>query len=186
MIKTIIVFLMLLGTVLRSQVGILTQSPTNVLDVNGDVRVRTLADQMLPGIPQVLTADNNGVLQQAIPIEVLYSSGLYTRGNGNNYWSGIYVGTKACRLDFTGRIADYALDLTFSVFYKIGTGFQVVSQNIVTVTPQDATSFNVTWGDANYLFQFTLSGNTASVHAVKTSGGGYWSQGTFRSIPIVN
>lgn len=176
----------MMGIFNYAQVGILTDSPTKVMDVNGDARVRILNNIFLPDVSQVLTTDNNGVLQKATPIDVLYSSGLYTRQSPNDYWTGIYVGNKACRLDFIGRFDLYATDFTFSVFYEISKAFKVISQNIVTVAPIDATSFNINFGGTTYLFQFTLSGNTVSVHAVKTSGGGYWSQGTFRSIPIMD
>ncbi|WP_294322215.1 hypothetical protein [uncultured Chryseobacterium sp.] len=181
-----ILLLILAGFSMDAQVGILTTSPTRILDVNGDARVRVLSDILMPNVSQVLVTDTSGLLQQATPIDVLYSSGLYTRSSSNDNWSGIYVGSKACRLDFTGRVDYYAIDFTFSVLYKIGTGFQVISQNVVTVTPNDATSFNVSWGGINYLFRFTLSGNTASVNVTKTIGGGGWSQGTFRSIPIMD
>lgn len=181
-----ILFLTMMGISMNAQVGILTTSPTRTLDVNGDVRVRVLSDVLMPNVSQMLVTDTSGLLQKATPIDVLYSSGLYTRASSNNNWSGIYVGSKACRLDFTGRIADYSVDFTFSVLYKIGTGFQVISQNVVTINPNDATSFNLSWSNVNYLFRFTLSGNTASVNVTKTSGGSGWSQGTFRSIPVVD
>lgn len=181
-----ILFLMMMGISMDAQVGILTTSPTRSLDVNGDARVRVLSDILMPNVSQVLVTNISGLLQKAIPIDVLYSSGLYNRNAGsNNYWTGIYVGSKACRLDFTGRIADYATDFTFSVLYKIGTGFQMISQNVVTINPNDATSFYVNWGSVDYLFRFTLSGNTASVNVTQNGGGG-WSQGTFRSIPIMD
>lgn len=178
-----ILFLMM-GISMNAQVGILATSPTRSLDVNGDVRVRVLSDVLMPNVSQMLVTDTNGLLQKATPIDVLYSSGLYNRNAGsNNYWSGIYVGSKACRLDFTGRISLYATDITFSVFYKIGTGFSVISQTGgIIVNPNDASSFNVSFGSYNYLFQFSLSANIATV---QVTGAG-WCQGTFRSIPIMH
>lgn len=170
----------------QSQIGVAIISPTNTLDVNGETRIRTLADIPSPNASTLLATDNSGVMKKTTFFDAIYSSGLYTRSLSNDNWNNIYVGTKACRLDFVGRVADSGIDFTFSVLYKIGVGFQVVSQNNVVIIPINATTFQIfIYVGAVYTCKLTLLGNMANMNAVKTLGGG-WIQGTFRSIPILN
>lgn len=97
------------------QVGINTKHPTKTLDVDGEVRVRDLPyNPLKKSVDKVVINDSDGDLQSTIPINVLYSSGLYSEGKGK--WKLKYGIFHRGRLDFVGSA--YSNDLiAFSVLW---------------------------------------------------------------------
>lgn len=154
-----------------SQVGINTASPTKILDVNGDMRVRILNTITAPNIAYVITADANGNLYRSTPLDAIYSTGIYVQNTSVNNWNNIKVGGKGTTFDFTGRAAiGSGVDFTFSVFYDYGTGFSVVSTPVsqtgssITVSGTSSTSFTVaiTVSGTTYNFVYSVTDPNSS------------------------
>ncbi|MET3037783.1 hypothetical protein ABXT08_16925 [Chryseobacterium sp. NRRL B-14859] len=166
-----------------SQIGVNTSTPTKSLDVNGELRVRTLPTQVAPNISKLLTSDTIGNILAATPLDAMYSSGLITKGH--MVWNNILVGAKSARLDFTGRIALSATDFTFSVFYDVGAGFTILpvsSPSSVTIAVNGPLSIRITNGGTNYILTFTEPNNGFTNVSCNID----WIQGTFFSIPNLN
>lgn len=62
-----------------SQVGINTTDPTATLDINGNIRIRTLSIKKSPDASQITTVDDNGNVSKTTPISALFSSGLMVK-----------------------------------------------------------------------------------------------------------
>ncbi|WP_313384300.1 hypothetical protein [Chishuiella sp.] len=76
------VIIILLGlTKISAQVGINIESPTNTLDVNGDVRIRSLAEQTTSPT-YVLVPDDNGVVNKVSADNL--NSGIVTDDSGSS------------------------------------------------------------------------------------------------------
>lgn len=149
-----------------AQVGINTPSPTKILDVNGDMRVRTLNSVYAPNVAYVIMADTDGNLYKSTPLDTMFSTGIYVKSTSVNNWNNIKVGGKGTTFDFTGRAAiGSGVDFTFSVFYDYGTGFTVVSSPVaqsgssISVTGTNSTSFTVsiTASGTTYNFIYTVT-----------------------------
>ncbi|WP_160137316.1 hypothetical protein [Chryseobacterium sp. c4a] len=164
-----------------SQVGVNTTTPTKSLDVNGELRVRTIPNQVAPNVTKMITSDANGNIQGSTPLDAMYSSGLITKGHMT--WNNILVGAKSTKLDFTGRLALASTNFTFSVFYEVGSGFTVLSSSPnVTVTANNATSLRISAGGSTYILTFNVNSNGYATVTCNTD----WVQGTFFSIPNIS
>lgn len=83
-----------------SQVGINTTTPTNSLDVNGDVRIRTISDN--DNETTVITADNDGVIGR----RYVYGDNIQSvvlSGTNQNINSTSYVDITGATITFTPR-----------------------------------------------------------------------------------
>lgn len=174
-------------------VGVGTDAPTQKLDVNGTLRVRTLDKVNYPNGDKVVTHKTDGTFTHTPALDVLYSTGLYVKGK--NSWENLLVGS-AARIDFTGRLSLLFLDVSFSFLYKPNVGFIFPpSSNIlisskpesVSLTQVSASVFRLTIKMSgkqpfSYDFTFTYSNSNNKVTITK-SGGGEWAKGTFVSTP---
>ncbi|WP_294266985.1 hypothetical protein [uncultured Chryseobacterium sp.] len=170
--QTILAASLIISGLAHSQVGINTASPTKILDVNGDMRVRTLTTVSASNVAYVITTDTNGNLYRSTPLDAMYSTGIYVKSTSVNNWNNIKVGGKGTTFDFTGRAAiGGGVDFTFSVFYDYGSGFSAVgtpvSQNgsSITVSGTSSTSFTValTVSGTTYNFVYSVTDpNTSS------------------------
>ncbi|MDQ1095259.1 MULTISPECIES: hypothetical protein [Chryseobacterium] len=164
--KRILAASLLISGFAYSQVGINTSNPTKILDVNGDMRVRTLNTISAPNIAYVITADTDGNLHRSTPLDTMYSTGIYVKSTSVNNWNNIKVGAKGTKFDFTGRAAiGSGIDFTFSVFYDYGSGFSVVGTPVsqtstsITVSGTSSTTFTValTVSGTTYNFVYTVT-----------------------------
>lgn len=175
-------------------IGIIT--PTQSLDVNGMARIRTTDYKQMPDATDVITAETDGTLTNSKAVDVLYSSGIYTRSRPNNVWTGILTGAKSARLDFTGKTASASnSNFIFSVFYVVGSGFTVVPNSVipsgaVTITPVSATSLKIIIAAITYTLNFSSIGDLTNIQTIVTDSSGnpsgLWIQGTFHSTPNIN
>lgn len=187
----ILILNVLIPGCLLSQVGINTTNPTKTLDVNGEVRIRTLNNVSLPNVMYLVAADSQGNLSRATPFDTMYSSGIYVSSITNNQWSNIRMSTKGTRLDFVGRAAmGSGIDFTFSVFYDYGAGFSIISSPVIeggssiNVSGISATSFRVsiTSGATTENFLFTISAPSSDLSNIVVSNiNGIVVKGTFVS-----
>ncbi|WP_294222779.1 hypothetical protein [uncultured Chryseobacterium sp.] len=162
--KTILAASLVISGFAYSQVGINTSNPTKILDVNGDIRVRTLNTIIAPNIAYVITADANGNLYRSTPLDAMYSTGIYVQNTSPNNWNNIKVGGKGTKFDFTGRATLGAgVDFTFSIFYDYGTGFSVVGTPVsqtgtsISVSGTSSTTFTVALTVSGTAYNFVYS-----------------------------
>jgi hypothetical protein len=162
------------------------------LIVQGDMRVRQLdVKNVLPGSGVVLLNDpaaSNTFLKAPFG-HVLMSARIWMQSQANNNWYGLRIGNKAARLDFTLRASTFGEDMTFSLLYVVGSGFQVLVNPISplfvdpTITATTANSFTLTLSGASHTFTFT---NPTSAGLVDITASTDWIQGTIKVIPILD
>ncbi|HCA06937.1 hypothetical protein [Chryseobacterium sp.] len=78
--KNTLTLLVLSSIKLASQVGISTTTPTKTLDVNGEMRVRTMVlSPQFSNAVSVVSLAANDVLQNSTILDVLFSSTVYVK-----------------------------------------------------------------------------------------------------------
>jgi hypothetical protein len=156
--------------------------------VNGNMAVRgslatTTAGRVLT-MGAYTASPSSAQLQQTDAFLMYHSSGLIVKQTSDNNWNGIYVGSTAARLDFTLK-GHSGGDFTISFLYVVGQGFTLLGTPVnCTYVGSDTNYFTVS-AAFSYTFVFTTNPN-GTININVPSSGGSWTQGTIRSIPILN
>lgn len=185
--KKITAILIVLSSIKSAaQVGINTTTPTKTLDVNGEMRVRTmLSSPQLPNAVSVVSLDANNVLQNSTAFDVLFSSTVYVKQTSPNNWNNIHFGGRVTRLDFVGQasVAGNSTGLVFSLFYDIGSGFKTIETPVasgtssVSIIPVNSTTFNIIINGET--FRATVNGATGLGTIQITNTNNHTISGTF-------
>lgn len=172
-------------------------TPTTTLDIDGNVRIRTLTgvsnntSTSNTYAQNILATDTQGNLVNTNTSSILYSTGLYTKSYQNNSWRGILVGTKEAKLEFFGRHSTGSLAINFSLLYSSMRNLVVIQSPIgsssgtqLTITNLTQNSFDLVIGSLTLSFAMTVTGGLMDIQV--TNAGSSWIQGTWTSLPNLN
>ena len=159
--------------------------------VAGNMAVRTSTST--PAAQRILVPGSvnasGSQLQQTDAFLMYHSSGLMVKQTSDNNWNGIYVGPAAARLDCALRSETNA-HFTISFLYVVGKGFTLLGAPVnCALVGSDVNYFTITAGLRSYTFALT-SGAAAGTIDINVSAfpttPTWWTQGTIRSIPILD
>jgi len=111
--KVLFIFMTIGSTIIYAQVGIATETPTATLDVNGDLRIRSIVEELDLDLVKdsILVISRDGVVKR-VPSKIVISSALKTAVRGGFSGTGslnlsLGLGTTYTNIPFDNEDFDY-------------------------------------------------------------------------------